>query len=46
MHRSAQGRQIAFTLHHHPQQEAEDGEAGTQKVYPALRRHTLHREIK
>ena len=24
MHRSAQGRQIAFALHHHAQQEAED----------------------
>src|SRR5579862_269679 len=32
MHRGAQGRQIAVALHHHPQQEVEDGKAGNQKI--------------
>ena len=29
MHRGAQGRQVAVALHHHPQQEAADGKAGS-----------------
>ena len=32
MHGSAQGRQIAFPLHHHAQQETQDRKAGDQEV--------------
>jgi ribosomal protein L33 len=46
MHGSEEGRQIAFTLHYHAQQEAETEKLQLKKYNPALRRHTVHREIK
>src|ERR1035441_1424433 len=34
MHRSAQGGQVPFALHHHAEQEAQDGKAPAHEIQP------------
>ncbi len=46
MHRGAQGGQVALALHHLAQQKLQTEKLEVKKYNPALRRHTLHKEIK